>query len=371
MSKNVRNINEVFGKNAVVAPEPDTSWPLANEYIGIEIEVEDFGGLAHLVVPEWTTHSDGSLRNGIEFVLSSPTAGTRLTQAINKFFDAGFTYNMSERTSVHIHINASDNMTFDQFRNMFIIMYLIEPAVFRWADENRKWCGYCSPLTDLSPARLVPLLTDNSADARRFIQAVQGGGNSDRYYGYNMAAFARHGTVEFRYFPCTNVKQDVINWVRFVMEVKKTARKFETPEDILRACDTGDKIAQFIEGNFSEPSLMRNLDVAETISRVHDLLATMQVVPTAFDRAANYRVTTSKGIAKLISVTFPNHAAPEPVANKKSKDPSELYAEFLRMAQVSQQVSAATTASAPVWTTSALSDEIFSSPPPRPARPRR
>lgn len=306
MAKNTRNINSVFNKRAVLAHEPDTNWPLSNEFIGLEIEVEDFSGDRYSVEPEWTTHADGSLRNGIEFVLAGPTGGRNLTAAINKFFDAGFRYNMSERTSTHIHINASDNMSFDKFRNMFVVMYLIEPAVFRWADDNRKWCGYCCPLTDLAPARLVPLLTDNSNEAQRFIRAVQGSGNSDRYYGYNMAAFARHGTVEFRYFPCTDNKERIIEWTRFVMFTKKTALSYDSPEDILAACSDGARLEAFINNNFGDVAhyIIRNLDFADAVARANELLHVLNVPAASVDRTSYYRTTESRGLTKLIARKF-------------------------------------------------------------------
>lgn len=330
MSKNTRSINKPFNKRAVTAPIADSAWPLPNEFVGVEIEVEDLSGDATRTFPEWGTHSDGSLRNGIEFVLSGPTAGRGLTAAIDKFFDAGLTYSMSERTSIHIHINASDNMTFDQFRNMFVLMYLIEPAVFRWADENRKWCGYCSPLTDLDPSRLVPILTDNSEDASQFVRAVQGGGNSDRYYGYNMAAFARHGTVEFRYFPCTNDKQRVIEWIKFVMLTKRTAVNATDPEAILSACATASGLEGFITSNFGEVAeyIIRNLDFNDAILRVKNLLALFSVAPNA--ERTGYRSSNSKGVSKLLETKFRRSPTAARAKAKKVTDSNELWADIYR-----------------------------------------
>src|SRR4051812_4055593 len=133
MAKNARSLNEMFGRRAITVAEPDAAWPLASELVGIEIEVEDLEGDPTVVFPQWTVHADQSLRNGTEFVTSGPVGGKQLTTTLDKFFNAKFRYTMSPRTSVHIHVNASDNMTVDQFRNLFVIMYLIEPAVFRWA----------------------------------------------------------------------------------------------------------------------------------------------------------------------------------------------------------------------------------------------
>lgn len=314
---NAKNINEIFGREQVVMSQPDSSWPLPSELVGIEIETEDFNGDALAVRPEWTTHKDASLRNGTEFVLAAPLGGKQLTTAISKFFNSGYLYNMSERTSVHVHVNASDNMTVDQFRNMFVIMYLIEPAVFRWADENRKWCGYCSPLTDMEPERIAGVLAEQGDADRALYKAVGGGPQKegrvdpDRYYGFNIKAFARHGTVEFRYFPCTKSESDVLAWTKFVMCVKRAAVKAPEPADFLRSLSTRALLENFIDEAFPEGGLNQiirdRLDFDDAAGRVHELLNILLLSVRSIQRGGIY-AERSQGFAKLLNSKFPKVA---------------------------------------------------------------
>lgn len=337
---NAKNINEIFGRNAVVMSQPDGSWPLASELIGIEIETEDFRGDELATRPEWVTHQDGSLRNGTEFVLASPLGGKQLTAAISKFFNSGYKYNMSERTSVHVHVNASDNMTVDQFRNMFIIMYLIEPAIFRWADENRKWCGYCSPLTDLEPERIAGILAEQDDNNKALYKAVGGGPqrtdrvDPDRYYGFNIKAYARHGTVEFRYFPCTKEEKMVVDWVKFAMCVKRAAVAAPEPQDFLRSLSTRTLLEAFIDNAFPEAGLNQvirdRLDWDDAAGRVHELLNILLLKVDSIRRAGIY-AQRSQGFSKLLSAKFPRVAAtaPEIGADAQVKSAAGLLRKYL------------------------------------------
>lgn len=315
MPKNNRNMNDVFGRKAVTTSEPDAFWPLNNELVGIEIEVEDLEGDPTAVYPEWTTHRDDSLRNGTEFVTSGPLGGRRLTRALDKFFATNYRYNMSPRTSTHIHVNASDNMTVDQFRNMFAIMYLIEPAVFRWADENRKWCGYCCPLTDLDPYRIVAIMNENGND-RVFISAVKGANNADRYYGLNVSSYTRHGTLEFRYFPCTNDRAVLTSWIKFVMYVKKAAMTYTDPYALLDTLGTRADVEKFITANFGEVAgnIGGNLDFDDCVGRVRDLRGMLGVTPDQVKAGEGYKSQRSKGLTKFLARTFPQALPDDPAA---------------------------------------------------------
>lgn len=307
MARNSRLMTDVFGKRAVNTAEPDGAWPLASELVGIEIEVENLKGDSGAAYPEWTIHEDHSLRNGVEFVTSGPVGGKLLSKTIHKFFACGFKYDMSPRTSVHIHVNASDaQMTMDQFRNLFVIMYLIEPAVFRWADENRKWCGYCSPLTDLDPYRIVSILTEDKSE-QRFAQAVRGNGNQDRYYGLNVAAFHKHGTLEFRYFPCTDSEAQLTEWVKFVLHVKAAGRRYDAPADLLNRLRSRADVQTFLEENFGTVArhLSGGLDFDDCLGRVQELLGMLDLTPEQVKAGESYKTHRSKGFSKFLAQTFP------------------------------------------------------------------
>lgn len=307
---NNRSLNTIFGRSAVVSSRPDDSWPLVSDFVGIEIEVEDYDGNYAALMPEWVQHADHSLRNGVEFVTSSPMGGVQLTSAINKFFDSDHSYTMSPRTSIHIHVNASDNMSVEQFRNMLVLMYVIEPAVFRWADENRKWCGYCAPLTDITPSRFVTILNENDNEMS-LVKAIRGENGRDRYFGFNMAAYAKHGTVEFRYFPCSNDKETVIKWIKFVMYVKKAALTYDTVPEMLAAMDGDLQMQTFIQTHFPDVAdrLMNNLDTLDAQERVRDLLSSVLVKPSSsMERKPISASLANPAVKRVIAKNWPERS---------------------------------------------------------------
>lgn len=336
MSKNTKPLNQVFRRTPVMSARPDDTWPSPTELIGVEIEVENVRGNGHYAVLDsglWVTHHDGSLRNGIEYVFRGPLGGQELTSAINVFFDSGLTYDCTPRTSIHIHINGSDNMGIDDLRSLLLLMYVIEPAVFRWADDNRKHCGYCNPLTDLPPARLLGALFEAGSEAD-LVNAVNTGSNSDRYYGFNMAALSRHGTLEFRYFPCVTDKQVVIDWIKFVMYAKKAAMDTPDVRTMLKHMQDSDALRQFLTVNFGSVAgqLDRNMDYEDAVGRARHLLAAVKTNPRALQQPS-VRATTarSRGFRNFLSRTFPDlSVTTQETAGLSPSDTEQLLFEQMR-----------------------------------------
>lgn len=264
------------------ANDRDPKWPL-HELMGVEIETEDFA-YANEVAEElhdyWTTHHDGSLRNGTEWVTRYPFAGKALTTAINMFFAKRRAYNMSERTSTHIHINMTDeNLTLDQFRSLFCLAFIIDPAVFRIADENRKWCSYCCPLTDMSEERLSTLLSSDKKT--RIMAAINGDKNEDKYYGFNVVSLRKHGTLEFRHFSCTQDKEQLESWIKLVQEIKKTGISFDNPKVMLEMMNTPDNLALLIRARMPQSAelVLRYLDRDDAVERARYLTAVIANKP--------------------------------------------------------------------------------------------
>lgn len=268
-------LNEAMGLRTRRARRADVGggWPLPDALMGVEVEIEQqqvTTAQSVIIQQNWVTHVDTSLRDGIEYVFDGPKAGSVLSAALAGFFDSGIRYSMSERTSVHVHINMTDDVTISQFRAFFCLMYMLEPAVFRLADENRKWCSYCCPLTDMGVNRLVGILT---GDQNTFVRELKGQRHQDKYYGFNTASLAKHGTVEFRYFPCTADKDVVISWVKLVQECKKFAMTVGSANDIVNAFSDRARIGAVLEAQMPESAdqLIRNLDLDDCAFRAGEL----------------------------------------------------------------------------------------------------
>lgn len=282
-------------------------YPDPGQRIGIEFELEDWasGDFDN----HWSTHSDQSLRNGVEFVFARPKMGQEIETALDLFVEkaASTTYSTSERTSTHIHMDMSDGMTVGDVRKMFILTYLIEPAMFRLADENRKWCGYCQPLTDMQQHRITQLLT--ATTETDITAAFTGSRHVDKYYGFNMAALTRHTTIEFRYFPGYQDRAGVDKWINMVQEVKLSARSVETIEELLARFTSEESLVDFLRATMPrtvEAGLLNELVISDCLKRagfLNALLATSDI-PTAALHARMLQIDASSAAARMLTALF-------------------------------------------------------------------
>lgn len=201
------------------APIDSTMYP---EVMGIELEVENLQDYS-VLIPGWTTHSDGSLRNGVEFV-SNALCAAALDEAITNFYQSGIHFDSNERTSTHIHLNMTDT-TVEVLQNVILIMYGIEEALFSMLGGGRKYAGYSMPLSEMPATRLAKLLGNH----RDLVQTINCSRNVDRYYGLNTNV-TKHGTVEFRYFTGGPTEQQLRKWIDLVVSVKRVAKQYSTTD---------------------------------------------------------------------------------------------------------------------------------------------
>ena len=192
--------------------------------IGIEIEVEQEGntGTDPDSLNLWTMKSDGSLRQGQEFVLSRPMKGDALSAAIEEFFH----YNRVHRSptsGTHIHVDMRDKATtLDVAKTMAGIIMCVEPAIFGMFAEGREWSGYTNPITSLPDQASFSMFGDK-ASPKDFTDTFSPLTREYKYYGFNVLPLGRYGSVEFRYFPTAESAEELIDWVQFCMAVKIAA----------------------------------------------------------------------------------------------------------------------------------------------------
>jgi hypothetical protein len=224
------SLRRMFDKPALHVFQPDNFWPMPDQFIGVEIELEGQSKKDILVhnnngAPFWVQHQDGSLRNGVEFVLSQPMMGSTLKEAIHYFFRTFKTYDDNPRTSIHVHINMlQDDESLEGLRNFLVLYYAFEDPFFQIADEARKWNGYCNPFEDDPPDILQAIMRhDDPKEVTRYMR--DGGNGGGRYYGLNLLALGRFGTLEFRHLPLVRDEQRLFDWIMLIMELKKAANR--------------------------------------------------------------------------------------------------------------------------------------------------
>lgn len=221
-------LNKVVGKKRLSIPEPSSDWPLHDQYVGIELEIEGHNTAQVNSLANdgkyWTTHVDNSLRNGIELVLAAPLMGKQLSEAISSFFSTVTRFTASPRTSAHVHLNMlQEEDTTEVLRTLLILYFIYEPAFFAVAGEHRKWSTYCSSFDDTQPP--VFQLIMSREDPKLWNTFLKEKHTTDRYYGLNLLALSRYGTLEFRHLPMVYNEQQLVDWIHLLMHTKLAARR--------------------------------------------------------------------------------------------------------------------------------------------------
>lgn len=239
------SLNKVINQSPLMTFKEDPFWPISDQFCGIEIEIENFSNREldehiHRGSPFWVTHDDHSLRNGIEYVLSQPMMGAQLREAIDYFYNNITKFTISPRTSIHVHFNMRQEYeTIGGLRNLVVLYYMFEESFFRIADETRKWNGYCNPFEDTPPQILEDIMTYEEVKELSYALRKSAAVNENRYYGLNLNALTRYGTVEFRHLPLVADRKRLVDWVCLLQEFKKAAGKITeaglTPVDVFKS----------------------------------------------------------------------------------------------------------------------------------------
>lgn len=249
----------------------------SNVLVGVEIELENFhdprGNCGNMLAAGWKEMVEGSLVNGREFAMYPPRNGGDIVRTIDSFFGAGFKYTTGERTSIHIHVDMLDGTTVGQLRSMLGLILALEGPIYRSADENRKWGSYSCPLTDMTPERWNELIAgDRRTQIARGMTGIE---HEDKYFGCNAASIRKHGTLEFRYFPCTTDKAKLMAWVNMCIELKVAGSKFDSPEEMCAALGNEAALRAFMELNMpvTYETLIPYMDFDDSIRRIRAVKA--------------------------------------------------------------------------------------------------
>lgn len=216
--------------------------------VGIEVEVEGHR-LPPFIGPEWIATEDGSLRGeSREYIFRVPQPRSSVEELMHQLHSK-LTNNRtlvytSERTSVHVHVNAQD-MTVVQAFN-YILLYLIyENALVHYCGEAREGNHFC-------------LRADDADYLIDFIERVVESGNFAelntnmvRYASINLSALSKFGSLEFRAMRGTIDPDIICKWTNLLLRLKDAALRFKTPLDIVYEM-SGTGLNEFTESIFGE-----------------------------------------------------------------------------------------------------------------------
>lgn len=201
--------------------------------IGIEVEVEGKDLIRENPQYHWKVAHDGSLRvlepdeQAIEYVfrkpLDRPTTKKALEYLEKKLADA--TIFESDRTSVHVHINASDLTVLDVYK-WLTLYFIFEPTLQKYCGNARM--GNHFALSSLDAESVITNMTD------LLLQGNPPSTNNDlRYAACNYTALGKFGTLEFRAHEGTISAERIWQWVSILLAIKDKALTYGTPKDIV------------------------------------------------------------------------------------------------------------------------------------------
>lgn len=296
----------VFRKDDVTVNAPRTDLPLPNTLMGIEVEIDNDGshdGCTFPVnySPEWQRKGDGSLANGWEYVLTAPLKGQTLVDAVYKLYSEPTQVYRTYTGSTHIHINMMDGVSTDALRALVLISYAFESLLYYVGDNTRQWCGYASRLTSSPAEVLESIISDTTGHA--FQNAVSSAG---RYYGLNLNALHRYGSVEFRYFPTAESPEELLGWIKLVQNFKRAAVEIGGIEPLIATLNNKEGYNSFISEYF--PDHLEAVQASCEYSKVKALMGKALIIATAArpDKKINWsRVKLQSHFKKLMATKKP------------------------------------------------------------------
>jgi hypothetical protein len=199
--------------------------------LGVEIECE---GRALPIGPFhfWHAKADHSLRGeAIEYVLRQPSkiapVGDALDELHKAFKDHNTVLNMSNRTSVHVHVNVQKFMLQEVY-NIVGLHYLLEDILVEYSGPERVGNLFCLRSCD---AEYLPMLVARSAASGNHFTFLN---DMVRYSSLNLNPLSTFGSVEFRSFRGTADKDEILAWCQVCLAVRDAAKRFNDPRELLR-----------------------------------------------------------------------------------------------------------------------------------------
>lgn len=197
--------------------------------IGIEVEVENIRDIPrNFDRCLWTTHDDGSLRNGgIEFVTLA-VAGKEIPAAIYNLFDnlpkdADF----SERTSIHVHVNIREQ-TVDQLLTVLLLYITFERLLYQFAGSHRAKNIFCVPIQETR----YPYILSDAFIHQSIPELID---KWKKYSGLNLRRIKDFGTLEYRHMEGHRDPIRLLRWINIILRLHRYARRntfFDTYNEI-------------------------------------------------------------------------------------------------------------------------------------------
>lgn len=246
---------------------------------GVEIEVEGSSlprkGEDKVFDIFWKEERDGSLRGmeNAEYVFRKPLSKEGTKEAIigqlgRRYVEKNSTVDESLRAGVHVHLNIQSWMPLE-LMTFATTYYLLEDYFVHWSGAGRVGNHFCLRAIDAEGVIIKLIDACQKRDWRHL--------NTDdiRYASLNWNAMHKYGSVEFRSMRSTRKLEDILRWVELIDQLTVGAKKFGSPQDVIKAVSEFEGPERFIKHvmeDYAEEFLQfRNIDIWEGLRNVQPL----------------------------------------------------------------------------------------------------
>lgn len=194
---------------------------------GVELECETLRNIEFPnLSPIWQNHADGSLRgNSTEYVLNGPISYEATVAAVTKMFDSfnknKVVLNDSNRTSLHVHLNAY-HWYVNRVCAFASLWYIYEDLLTHYCGNYRVGNLFCLRGKDAvgqieSFTRLA--ISDDGLGYFR---------EGNRYAALNAHSLNKFGSIEIRTMRGLTNQADVIEWIDILHAFYLASEEFES-----------------------------------------------------------------------------------------------------------------------------------------------
>lgn len=197
--------------------------------VGLEIEVEG-NYFRKESYKDWKYVHDGSLRgqDNAEYVFKKPLPFDKVDKALDElwlmFSADGSVLDVSNRTSVHVHLNVQ-RFSLPRFCAFTGLWFCVEELLAAWCGEHRVGNLFCLRAKD-APAIVSRFKDFFLADGHYNFS------NGNHYAGFNGNALNKFGSIEIRYLRGPTEPETIKTWVKILKRLYDMSAEFNDPRDV-------------------------------------------------------------------------------------------------------------------------------------------
>lgn len=181
--------------------------------------------------PWWQYHEDHSLRghDNAEYVLRKPIAFDDVPPALEHLWQVFEEYNSSfdesNRTSVHVHLNVLD-FHMNRLASFIALYVIVEEILTEWCGDHRVGNLFCLRVKD-APAIMKRMKEYIQFDGRNEIS------DNLHYAAMNLNAVQKFGSLEFRTLRGVDNPETVQQWVNILRRLYELSSEYKDPREII------------------------------------------------------------------------------------------------------------------------------------------